>query len=129
MVTVTMDQMLDFRNNANFLDATMLPLKAAYKLNKIKQAIVKESEFYGEKFQEIVNQYAQHDENGELVYSEDGNQILIKDGMVEDCNKAIEDLQNLEIQIDNCNLKLDDLGENLECTPEQLEALMPFITE
>ena len=126
MITVTMDQMLDFRNNADFFDAQVVPLKGAYKLNKIKKAIAKETEFYGEKFQEIVDKYAQKNENGEVVFSDDGGQILIQDGMVEECNKALDDLQNLEVEIDNCNLKLEDLGD-IQCTPEQLEAIMPFM--
>ena len=127
MVNVTMDQIIAFRNNGDFFSNTTLPLKGAYKLNKIKKAVEKEGEFYTEKFQEIVEQYAKHDENGQLVFSEDGNQILIKDGMVDECNKALEDLQNLEVQIENYGLTLDDLGENLECTPDELEALMPFM--
>ena len=52
---------------------------------------------------------------------------MIKEGMVEECNKALTDLQELEVEIDNYGLTLDDLGENLECTPEELEALMPFM--
>ena len=127
MVTVTMDQLIAFRNNGDFFSNTTLPLKGAYKLNKIKKAIEKESEFYVEKFQEIVSTYAKHDDNGNLIYSEDGNQIMIKDGMVEECNKALEDLQNLEVQIENYGLTLEDLGNDIECTPEELEALMPFI--
>ena len=127
MVTVTMDQLINFRNNGDFFANTNLPLKGAYKLNKIKKAVEKENEFYVEKFQEIVNTYAKTDENGELVYSEDGNQILIKDGMVDECNQALEDLQKLEVQIENYGLSLEDLGEDVECTPDELEALMPFM--
>ena len=127
MVNVTMDQIIAFRNNGEFFAGASLPLKGAYKLNKIKKAVEKEGEFYTEKFQEIVDTYAKKDDNGNLVYSEDGSQIMIKDGMVEECNKALADLQELEVEIENYNLTLDDLGENLECTPEELEALMPFM--
>ena len=127
MVTVTMDQLITFRNNGDFFANTNLPLKGAYKLNKIKKAVEKENEFYIEKFQDIVNTYAKTDENGELVYSDDGNQIMIKDGMVDECNKALDDLQKLEVQIENYGLSLEDLGDNVECTPDELEALMPFM--
>jgi len=127
MVNVTMDQIIAFRNNGDFFSNTTLPLKGAYKLNKIKKAVEKEGEFYTEKFQEIVEKYAKHDDDGNLVFSEDGNQIMIKEGMVDECNKALEDLQSLEIQIENYGLTLDDLGENLECTPDELDALMPFM--
>ena len=127
MVTVTMDQLIAFRNNGDFFASTTLPLKGAYKLNKIKKAVEKESEFYTEKFQEIVETYAKHDDEGKLVFSEDGNQIMIKEGMVDECNQALEDLQNLEVQIENYGLTLDDLGDDVECTPDELEALMPFM--
>ena len=127
MANVTMDQIIAFRNNGDFFSNSTLPLKGAYKLNKIKKAVEKEGEFYTEKFQEIVNTYAKKDENDQLVFSEDGNQIMIKEGMIEECNKALEDLQNLEVQIETYGLTLDDLGENLECTPDELEALMPFM--
>ena len=127
MVNVTMDQIIAFRNNGDFFAGATIPLRGAYKLNKIKKAVEKEGEFYQDKFQEIVNTYAKKDENDEIVFSEDGNQILIKEGMVEACNQALEDLQNLEVQIETYGLSLDDLGENLECTPDELEALMPFM--
>ena len=124
---ITMEQLIDFRNNGNFFSGANLPLKGAYKINKIRKAVEKESEFYTEKFQEIVNEYAQKDEQGEVKFSDDGTQILIQDGKIEECNKALEDLQGLEVEIDNYGLTLEDLGDNVECTPEELEALMPFM--
>ena len=127
MINVTMDQIIDFRNNGDFFDGTNLPLKAAYKLNKIRKAVEKEGEFYSEKFQEILNDYAKKDENGELVFSENGDQIMIKDDMIDECNKALTDLQELEVQIENYGLSIEDFGEDLECTPDQLAALMPFM--
>lgn len=127
MATVSMEQLIAFRNNGDFFSNTTLPLKGAYKLNKIKKAVEKESEFYQEKFQEIVDKYAKKDKNGEIVFSEDGNQIMIKDGMMEECNQALEDLQNLEVAIETYGLSLEDLGDDVECTPDELEALMPFM--
>ena len=127
MVKVTMDQIIAFRNNGDFFSDVSLPLKGAYKLNKIKKAVEKEGEFYTEKFQEIIDKYAKKDDDGNLVFSDDGNQIMIKDGMVDECNKALEDLQALEVEVDNFGLTLDDLGDDVECTPDELEALMPFM--
>ena len=127
MVKVTMDQIIAFRNNGDIFGGTILPLKGAYKLNKIKKAIEKESEFYSEKFQEIVKTYAQQDENGNVVFSDDGNQIMIKEGMIEECNQALQDLQDLEVEIETYGLTIEDLGEDIQCTPEELEALMPFM--
>ena len=99
MVKVTMDQIMDFRNNDDFFEDTVIPLKGAYKINKIKKNVIKEAEFYSDKFQEIVDKYAKKDENGNPEFSEDGNQILIQDGKIEECNDALEELQNGNTQI------------------------------
>ena len=127
MVNVTMDQIIAFRNAGDIFGDYKLPLKVAYKLNKLKKAIEVEGEFYANKFQEIVDTYAKKDENGQVVFSDDGNQIIIQDGKVEECNQALNDLQTLTVEIDNCNLTIDDFGDDIQCTPEDLEALMPFL--
>jgi Skp family chaperone for outer membrane proteins len=127
MVNVTMDQIIAFRNAEDIFENYKLPLKVAYKLNKLKKAIEVEGEFYSNKFQEIVDTYAKKDDNGQIVFSDDGNQIMIQDGKVEECNQALEDLQALTVEIDNCNLTIDDFGDDIQCTPEDLEALMPFL--
>ena len=127
MVNVTMDQVIAFRNAGDIFGDYRLPLKVAYKLNKLKKAVEAEGEFYSNKFQEIVDTYAKKDENGDIVFSEDGSQIMIEDGKVEECNQALADLQELTVEIDNCNLTIEDFGDDVECTPEDLEALMPFL--
>ena len=127
MVKVTMEQVINFRNGADFFGGMNLPLKVAYKLNKIKKAIEKESEFYSEKFQEIIENYAKKDDDGNLIFSEGNDQIMIQEDKIEECNEAIINLQTLEVEIDNCNLTIEDFGEDLQCTPDELDILMPFM--
>ena len=127
MISVTMDQIIDFRNSEGVFNEMNLPLKAAYKLNKIRKAVEKEGDFYAEKFQEILDKYAKKDEEGNLVFSEDGSQIMIKDDSIEECNKELSDLQSLEVQIENYGLTIEDFGEDIECTPDDLATLMPFM--
>ena len=98
-VNVTMEQIIDFKNNASFFSNQSIPLKGAYKLNKIRKQVEKESEFYSEKFQEIVDTDAKKDENGNIVFSDDGNQIMIKEGMISECNEELKKLQQLEVEI------------------------------
>ena len=128
MVNVTMQEALDFGKAYNFFNEVKLPLKAAYKLTKIKNAVEAEVEIYRTKFQEIVDTYAKKDEEGNLMYNEDGTQILIKDGMVMECNEKLEELHSLDIEIENYNLTIEDLGEDIEVTTEDLDALMPFLS-
>ena len=36
---ITMKQLIDFRNNGDFFATTNVPLKGAYKINKIKKSM------------------------------------------------------------------------------------------
>lgn len=128
MVKVTMSQILSLRQNIGFFLSQKLPLPVAYKLNKINSAAAKEADFYQEKFSEIVEKYAKKDEAGNLVFSEDGEQIMIKDDLVTECNEALEELMNLEVEIDNLGLTIDAFGENIECTAAEIDAIVPFLS-
>ena len=123
-----MEQIVDFRNSSDFFISTQVPLVGAYKINKIRRAADKEFEFYREKFQEIVNKYAKKDEEGNVMFSDDGAQIMIQQDKIQECNEELDALQTLEVDIDNYGLTLENLGNNIECTPAQLEALMPFFS-
>ena len=61
-----------------------------------------------------------------MTYS-DGSQIIIQEDKISECNTALSELQQLEVDIDTYNLTLEDLGTDLECTPDELESLMPFM--
>ena len=128
MIKVTMEQLIDFKNSGDFFADQVIPLKGAYKINKIRKNVEKESEFYSDKFQEIVDKYAQKDDDGKIKFSDDGNQILIQQDKISECNDALEDLQNLEVEIDNYDLVLEDLGDDVKCAPETLKSLMPFFS-
>lgn len=127
MVKVTMSQILSLRQNIGFFLSQKLPLPVAYKLNKINNAASKEADFYQEKFSEIVEKYAKKDEEGNLVFSEDGEQIMIKDDLISECNEALEELMNLEVEIDNLGLTIDAFGDNIECTATEIDAIVPFL--
>ena len=52
---------------------------------------------------------------------------MIKDGMIDECNKELTELQELSVEIETYGLKIDDFGEDIECTPDELAAIMPFM--
>lgn len=127
MVKVTMSDVLALRQQIGFFLNQKLPLPVAYKLNKMNQAAIKEGEFYQEKFNEIVDKYAKTDEEGNIVFSEDGDQIMIKEELIGECNEALEELMNLEIEVETYGLKIDDFGDSIQCTAEEIEAITPFL--
>ena len=128
MIEVTMEQLIDFKNAGDFFEGTVIPLKGAYKINKIKKQVEDESDYYSEKFKGIVDDYAQKDDEGNVKFSDDGEQILIQQDKIDECNNALEELQNFKVQIENYDLALEDFGEDVKIAPEKLEPLMPFLS-
>lgn len=125
--TVKISEIIDLREIADELRGKTLPLPGAYKLTKIINNLEKDFNFYSEKFQEIVATYAQKNEDGSYKFSEDGEQILIQTDKIDECNQKLEELLDLEVTLDNLDFSIENLGENFECTPNDLEKLMPFL--
>jgi len=128
MAKIKMDQLVDFKNAGDFFEGNVIPLKGAYKINKIKKQVEEEFGYYSEKFQAIVDEFSQKDENGNPKFNKDEDQILIQEDKIDDCNKALEELQNLEVEINTYDLTLDDFGNDVTISPERLEPLMPFLS-
>ena len=123
-----MNQIIEFQMFYNNIKNTKLPLKTAYKLNKLFIQINEELSFYQQKFTEIINEFGKRDENGELIYSSDRTSIEIMDGRRLECQQKIEELQNLEVNIQGIEFTTDEL-ESLNLTISEVECLMPFIKE
>lgn len=124
---IRMEELVSFCQRGDVFSNKTLPLKGAFKLNRIKKDVEKDFSFYQDKFREILEKYAERDENGEIKLSEDGEQIIIKDGEFEKCTEELQNLNNMEVEIDNYDFNIDELGD-IDCTPEDLEVLMPILS-
>jgi hypothetical protein len=109
------------------LKSQEMPLRLSYKFSKLLSKIEKDSEFFTEKTREVILKYAEKDENGDLVQTEDGN-IRIQTGKIEEANKAMMELNDIEVEDVNITFTLDEL-ESLSIAPEVLQPLLPLIVE
>ena len=123
-----MQQIIEFQKFYNNVKNIKLPLKTAYKLNKLFIQANEELSFYQQKFAEIINNFGKRDENGELVYSSDKTSIEIEEARRDECLQKIEELQNLEVDISGIDFTIEEL-EGLNLTIYEVECLMPFIKE
>lgn len=109
------------------LKSQEMPLRLSYKFSKLLSKIEKDSEFFTEKTREVILKYAEKDENGDLVQTEDGN-IRIQTDKIEEANKAMMELNDIEVEDINITFTLDEL-ESLSIAPEVLQPLLPLIVE
>lgn len=91
-------------SNANKL----LPIRLAYKFNKLGHALDIETDFVDSKLRDIQNKYAEKDEKGELIVSENGT-LHIPDSVIPEYNGEINELLGLEIEIPDIKFTLDEL--------------------
>ena len=121
-------QVLSFKEIYKKLSNEKMSLKTAYKLNKIYNSFCSDISFYEENIKKIILEYGQIDEEGNLKQNADGTGFLIKEDCYNECNNKILELQNIEVKCPATLLEIEELA-SLEITPEELQCLMPFITE
>lgn len=105
-----------------------LPFKTAYKFAKLGEIIESETKFFQEKMQEIISNYSEKDENGQPALAEDGASIKIQEAKVAECQKEINELNNVEVELPNIFFTIEEL-EALSLTAQQAYALMPLIKD
>ena len=105
-----------------------LPIKISYKLSQLKRELEFHIDIYKKTLHQIILEYSEKDENGEILQDKDGNGFLIPQTQVEECSKKIQELLNLKIEIKDYKFNLSDF-EGAELSAEALEAGLVFIKE
>jgi hypothetical protein len=116
----------DFGYFYNEVKTAKLSFKVLYKLSTLSKAIEEKTAFYREKFQEILQEYGEKDENGNLVPTDDGNGIKIKIETQQECFSKINELQMLEVELPDIKFDIEDFG-NIELTMEIFQLITPFL--
>lgn len=122
-----MYEVLNFQKIYGVIKDKQMPLKTVYKMTKVAMKVEEETTFYQEKFNEIIKEYGQVDEQGNFVFADDKSFIKIIEGKEEECNKKVKELTELEVEM-NYKFTLDEL-EGLDLTIEQMSMLLPFVEE
>ena len=125
-MTLKMGEIINFNYFYNEVKDKKLSLKVLYKLSNLAKAIDEKTAFYREKFQEIIKEYGELDESGNLIPTEDGNGIKVKPGTEQECIMKINELQILDVDMPDIKFDIDDFG-NIELTMEVFNLITPFL--
>lgn len=101
--------------------------KLGYKLMKFCKAMDAEEEFFDGRMSEIVAMYCKRDENGSYVRNENGGYEIVDD-KVDECNKAVDELNSVEVEKPNFTFTIEELSE-LKLSVADLIYLEDFIEE
>lgn len=101
--------------------------KLAYKIMKLCKSAAADEEFYNKKRREIIEMYAVRDENGQVAVSQDG-MITIEPGKIDEANAAVQELNNIEVDMPSVRFALTEL-EELKLSVADMFVLDAFIEE
>lgn len=128
MFDVTITQVLNATEALGVLRTKSIPARAAFRVARVVQEISEIKQHFDEAVRDLVDRYAQKDENGEYVRSEDNMAIMLIPGKVDEYNKEIADLQAQTITLDGDKILSEDL-DAVELDVNTAIALMPFVEE
>lgn len=93
--------------NKNIDQTESISAPLAYKIMKLMKNTQNDCDFYQEKFNAILTEYGEKDDNGQLI--QENNGIKIQDGKMEECTSKVSELNNTEIELPKIKFTLEEL--------------------
>lgn len=127
-MTVTMTRVLNLQSLYPRIKEQVLPIRTTYKLTKLFNAIDDEAKFYSSELNKIIDTYAEKDESGRPVPTEDGTGVKLQKDSVVEAQAKITELWNLEVELPDQKFSIDEL-EKIDLSIEEFNMLLPFIED
>ena len=127
---LTINEVIAAVGSYNKINKEKFNLKTSYKLARLFDNLQKESERYESLTRDAIIKYSKKDENGEPIInkSEQGESVEIEPVDQIKLIKEMEELNNSEIEIEDCYFTFDDFGD-LSISIDEIKGLLPFIQE
>jgi hypothetical protein len=125
-MTVKMYEIINFGYFYDEVKNQKLSFKVLYKLSNLAKTIDEKTAFYREKLQEVLREYGELDENGNLIPTDDGRGIKIRIGTEHECYTKVDELQSLDVEMPEIKFDIDDFG-NIEMTINTFNLIRPFL--
>lgn len=127
-MTLKMSNIILLKGACENLKTQKTSVKTAYKISKILNTVEKEFEFYQAKFVEIINEYAEKDENGKPVMIENGEGIKINPEKIAEAQFKLSELEAIEVEFNITPLSIDEL-DGLEISISDMQILSQILQE
>lgn len=125
-----MFEILELERILQKLVKKQLPLRTLYKVDKLIKLVEKEKDFYQTQFQALVDTYAEHDEDGKYIYTDESAEaVKIIPDKITECQSKMNELINIEISdVPDISFTFEEL-DSLTLSYAEARPLMIFIKE
>lgn len=126
---INLQDCLVFQEVYNNLKEKIIPIQLAYSLTLLNEKNKINYNFWQEEFNKILNLYCEKNENGTIKMSDDQSSFIIIKDKIEECQKAIMELNNTEVEIEKIKIKTKDFEKLNEANLKfgDLEILLKFL--
>ena len=125
-MVIELSKILAFPNFYNQIRKEKVPFKTAHQLFQLNQEIEPHISFYYEKANEIILEFGEKNSKNELITTQDGSGIKIKQEETENCRNKFKELENIKVQVSDYSFSLEDFS-CLQLSLNELEGIIPFI--
>ena len=98
----------------------------SYKIYKLCKFAEQEEGFYNQKMREIIEEYAERDENGGFINI--NGQIKLVEATAQEAKQRVVDLETIDVEAPNIKFTLDELSE-IKLSVMDIAAIDGFIEE
>ena len=126
---INLQDCLVFQEVYNNLKEKVIPIQLAYSLTLLNEKNKTNYNFLQEEFNKILNLYCEKNEDGTIKMSNDQSSFIIIKDKIEECQKAIMELNNTEVEIEKVKIKTKDFEKLNESNLKfgDLEVLLKFL--
>ena len=104
-----------------------LPIKLGYRLAKLAAQCQKEIDI--SQLQKLIQEYGARDEKNELIPTEDGQGIKIKENKIQECQEKINELISLDVEINGDLIPISLFENDIKLSIDEIKILSPFLSE
>lgn len=125
-----MFEILELEGLLQKLTQKELPIRTLYKVDKLIKLVGKEKDFYQSQFQALVDIYAERDEKGNYLYTDEtAEAVKIIPDKIAECQSKMNELVNIEIaDVPDISFTFEEL-DSLTLSYAEARPLINFIKE
>lgn len=127
-MTKQMSQIIHFNLFYQEVKSTKIPVKTAYKLNKLINAINEHAAFYQEQILNLLKDHAEKDTEGEYIYTNDNIGVKIKKESQQEFAEKANELLALDVELPDITFSIEEFGD-IELSMEVFNIITPFLNE
>lgn len=127
-MTLKMYEIIDFPTFFEKVKNQKMSFKTSYHLTLLANRIQEHINFYQENFRNLAFKYGKKDEDNNLIPTQDGQGILLIEGVTSELSMALNELHELDVELPDIYFCFEEFR-NVELAPEDTKSIIPFIID